>query len=132
MDDHLSVPTGPITPLRLMPISGGASIVLTHPDMLIGRHSESDIRLNLPDVSRRHCRFRFHDGRWHVYDLQSMNGVYVNDERVGQAELRNTDRIRIGSFTFEAHYGPMASASHVNSLQTVEEAAIPVAHRRAS
>src|SRR5688572_647485 len=89
-------------PLHLSIVPGGALIALTQPDMLVGRHSEADIRLHLPDVSRRHCRFRFFDGNWHVYDLQSTNGVYINDERVGQAEVHDADIIRIGAYTFEA------------------------------
>ena len=47
-------------------------------DMLIGRHSQADIRLPLPDVSRRHCRFFFGEGVWQVLDLNSLNGVFLN------------------------------------------------------
>jgi pSer/pThr/pTyr-binding forkhead associated (FHA) protein len=102
MDDAMQpTSSGPVIPLRLTLVSGGSSITLTQQDMLVGRHSDADVRLHLPDVSRRHCRFRFCDGTWRVYDLQSTNGVFVNDERVGQAELHNADVVRIGGYTFE-------------------------------
>src|SRR5262249_15633880 len=94
MDDP-KVPTeaDPFVPLRLTLYPGGSSVNLTRPDMLIGRHSEADLRLHLPDVSRRHCRFIFRDGGWHVYDLHSMNGLFVNEERVEQAALHDGDLV---------------------------------------
>src|SRR5258707_482200 len=72
-------------PLRLVLQPSGLQIELTGPEMLLGRHSSADIRLPLPDVSRRHCRFVFLDGRWQVFDLNSLNGVFVNDQPVAQA-----------------------------------------------
>jgi predicted component of type VI protein secretion system len=88
-------------PLRLVLYPGGASVDLTRPDMVVGRHSTADLRLHLPDVSRRHCRFVFVDGGWQVYDLHSMNGLFVNGQRVEQADLHHRDLLRIGSYTFE-------------------------------
>ncbi|NJN37217.1 MAG: FHA domain-containing protein [Nitrospiraceae bacterium] len=37
---------------------------MNRPDMIVGRHTECDIRLPLPDVSRRHCRLQFVEGCW--------------------------------------------------------------------
>jgi pSer/pThr/pTyr-binding forkhead associated (FHA) protein len=87
-------------PLRLLAQPGGLCIELTKPDMLIGRHSEADIRLALPDISRRHCRFVFAEGHWTVFDLNSLNGIYINDERLQEATLCQGDLIRIGGLTF--------------------------------
>src|SRR5215475_6553132 len=68
-------------PLRLVMRPGGVAVELTRPDMLLGRHSEADIRLPLPDVSRRHCRIVLHDGQWHIFDLDSLNGIFVNGKQ---------------------------------------------------
>jgi predicted component of type VI protein secretion system len=87
-------------PLRLVLQGSQAGIDLTQPDVVIGRHVDADIRLPLPDVSRRHCRFLFADGLWQVFDLNSLNGVLVNGERVSKATLRQDDVLRIGSYTF--------------------------------
>jgi hypothetical protein len=87
-------------PLRLVLQPSGASIELTQPDMMIGRHSQADIRLPLPDVSRRHCRFLFGAGDWQVHDLNSLNGVFLNGELIRQATVRPGDLLRIGGFTF--------------------------------
>ena len=88
-------------PMKLVLQPNGVTVELTRPDMLLGRHSTADLRLPLPDVSRKHCRFSFADGTWQVSDLNSLNGVYVNDERVGQAVLRHHDMVRIGGFLFQ-------------------------------
>lgn len=118
------VPPG-FCPLRLILYPGGWSTELTQPDMIVGRHSTADIRLHLPDVSRRHCRFVFRDGAWHVFDLQSMNGLFVNDERVEEAVLHDLDLVRIGSYTFEVHLEPKAGTLPLpaNALRTLESIA---------
>jgi FHA domain-containing protein len=87
-------------PLRLILQTSGTLLELTRPDMVMGRHSGADVRLPLPDVSRRHCRCLFIDGTWHILDLNSMNGLYVNDAPVQQAVLHQGDQLRIGGFTF--------------------------------
>jgi pSer/pThr/pTyr-binding forkhead associated (FHA) protein len=89
-------------PLRLVLQPSGYGVDLTRPEMVLGRHSEADIRLPLPDVSRRHCRFVFDRGQWRVFDLGSLNGILVNGNRVDSAELHEGDVIAIGGFTFSA------------------------------
>lgn len=93
-------PPPSFVPLRLALQPGGASVVADKPDVLIGRHTDADVRLPLPDVSRRHCRLLFAEGRWQVIDLNSLNGVHVNGEQVLQAGLDHGDRLKIGGFTF--------------------------------
>ena len=68
----------PFTPLHLLLQPGGLVVELNRPEMMLGRHSQSDIRVALPDVSRRHCRFVFEAGQWHLFDLNSLNGTFVN------------------------------------------------------
>jgi hypothetical protein len=93
------------TPLRLILQPSGWSMYLTKPEVLLGRHTSADIRLPLPDVSRRHCRFVFSQGIWHVHDLNSLNGVHVNGEQVRHAILHHGDEIRLGGFTFRVELG---------------------------
>ncbi len=72
---------GSVVPMRLVLYPNGAAIDIDRTDLLVGRHATSDLRLHLPDVSRRHCRFLFGDGQWQVLDLHSTNGVFLNDVR---------------------------------------------------
>src|SRR5688572_9981163 len=51
------------------------------------------------NVSKRHARVLFRDGRFIVTDLNSTNGTYVNRRRINQATIvREGDRIYIGDF----------------------------------
>jgi len=95
-------------PLRLTLQPSGATVELTQPDVLLGRHSYADIRLPLPDVSRRHCRFLFSQGVWQVVDLNSLNGVFLNDQPIRQATVRHGDVLRVGGFTFVIDLGVTA------------------------
>jgi pSer/pThr/pTyr-binding forkhead associated (FHA) protein len=92
-------------PLRLVLQPSGATVELTQPDMLIGRHSHADLRLALPEVSRRHCRFLFSQGAWQLIDLNSLNGVHVNGLPIQQTTVHPGDLIRIGGFTFLVELG---------------------------
>jgi predicted component of type VI protein secretion system len=96
---HEPVPCD-FVPLHLVLEGGTLAIELTAPDLVLGRHTGADIRLPLPDVSRRHCRFVYAGGHWQVIDLQSLNGVWVNEQPVERAPLYPGDRLRIGAFVF--------------------------------
>ncbi len=62
----------------------------------VGRSLAADLRFDDPTVSRRHALFvRAPDGV-RVLDDRSMNGVFVNGERVGWAPLRDGDEIMVG------------------------------------
>ncbi len=100
-----------VTPLRLVLQPGGMVLELSQPDLLVGRHTDCDVRLPLPDVSRKHCRLQFHAGCWQIVDLKSLNGVLVNDQPVERTVLRQGDRVRIGGFTFVIELAPEAAAS---------------------
>jgi pSer/pThr/pTyr-binding forkhead associated (FHA) protein len=90
---------------------GGQPMEMAGPSVLIGRHTDADVRLAMPDVSRRHCRLVFDGRSWWVVDLGSTNGTFVNDERIDRAELRPGDHVRIGGFEFEVPAGVTPEAS---------------------
>jgi predicted component of type VI protein secretion system len=116
-------------PLRLVVKPGGMAMELNRPDMLVGRHSEADVRLALPDVSRRHCRLVFSNGGWQVVDLNSLNGVFVNGERIIQAELHDHDIIGIGVFRFEVDMGSeRAEAQRAPAEASEAHQALSVTH----
>ena len=64
----------------------------------VGRHPESDIFLDDITVSRRHAEIRRGGDGFSLHDVGSLNGTYVNRERVEGAELRSGDEIQIGKF----------------------------------
>jgi hypothetical protein len=64
----------------------------------VGRRPNSDIFLDDVTVSRRHAEFYRHGGRFTVRDVGSLNGTYVNRERIEEAELIRGDEVQIGKF----------------------------------
>ena len=90
-----------VAPLRLRLRPGTFAVEVTRSGTVLGRHSSADVRLPLPDVSRRHCRFVYQGGHWEVIDLDSLNGIYVNEALVPRAELHPGDTLRIGGFIFD-------------------------------
>jgi len=90
-----------LAPLCLCISNTGECLPVTRDQAIVGRHSHADIRLPLPDVSRRHCRLVCSEGKWHIHDLDSLNGVYVNGIRVKQMELTHRDVISIGAYSLE-------------------------------
>jgi pSer/pThr/pTyr-binding forkhead associated (FHA) protein len=62
----------------------------------IGRSPASDILLEDPSVSRRHAVLVHRNGRAVLLDDRSLNGIFVNGDRVGEAQLRDGDAIVIG------------------------------------
>ncbi|MEU5660574.1 FHA domain-containing protein [Streptomyces sp. NPDC047737] len=64
-----------------------------------GRHPQSDIFLDDVTVSRRHVEFRRSpDGSFTVGDVGSLNGTYVNRERIDSVALSNGDEVQIGKY----------------------------------
>jgi len=63
-----------------------------------GRHPDSDIFLDDITVSRRHAEIVRRADGFHVLDVGSLNGTYVNRDRVEEARLTNGDELQIGKF----------------------------------
>ena len=78
--------------------NAGTRFVLDAPVTRAGRHPESDIFLDDITVSRRHAEFVAHDGSYSVRDVGSLNGTYVNRERIDETQLEPGDEVQIGKF----------------------------------
>lgn len=80
--------------------NAGSRFALEHEVTRVGRHPDSDIFLDDITVSRRHAEFvRRPSGGGHVVrDVGSLNGTYVNRERIEEASLANGDEVQVGKF----------------------------------
>lgn len=76
----------------------GASYVLDAPVTRVGRHPDSEIFLDDITVSRRHAEFVNEANSYKVRDVGSLNGTYVNRERIEEVELDSGDEVQIGKF----------------------------------
>ena len=64
----------------------------------VGRHPESDIFLDDITVSRRHAEIRRSATGYTVCDVDSLNGTYLNRERIDEAPLVDGDLLQVGKF----------------------------------
>ncbi|WP_461087804.1 FHA domain-containing protein [Streptomyces deserti] len=79
--------------------NAGSRFLLDSDLTTAGRHPQSDIFLDDVTVSRRHVEFRRSpDGTFTVADVGSLNGTYVNRERIDQVALNNGDEVQIGKY----------------------------------
>ena len=82
-------------------------------ELSVGRVQGNELMLPKGNVSKRHARLLYRDGRFIVTDLNSTNGTYVNRRKITQATIvREGDRIYIGDFVLriEANNGEASSA----------------------
>jgi ABC-type multidrug transport system ATPase subunit len=62
----------------------------------VGRDPQADVSLPQPEVSWHHARLKRQGLDWHLQDLNSANGTFVDGQKVDQCVLRAGDRIQIG------------------------------------
>jgi hypothetical protein len=67
----------------------------------MGRHPDSDIFLDDITVSRRHAEIERSAGGYRVRDVGSLNGTYVNRERVDDVLLADGDEVQVGRFKLQ-------------------------------
>jgi len=78
--------------------NAGSRFVLEGSSVTAGRSPESDIFLDDVTVSRRHASFVPTGSTYEVRDVGSLNGTYLNRERIDAAPLTNGDEVQIGKF----------------------------------
>ncbi|GAB6168496.1 FHA domain-containing protein [Clostridium carnis] len=82
-------------------IQNGTLLLLRGP-LTIGRGEDNAVRLTDQYTSSNHAKLLIKNNEIIIQDLNSTNGVYVNDEKIEeQAKLRPNDKIRIGSAVFK-------------------------------
>jgi len=100
-------------------------VPLTREWTRVGRSLAADVRFDDPTVSRRHALIVRQPDGVRVLDDRSLNGVFVNGERVEWRVLEDGDEVTVGRYhlTFVKHLmGPGQAhrhASHDTSLHSV-------------
>lgn len=96
--------TKPAKPVRysngLLLLTIGKEIIQEFPlntnEVTIGRDQPEGIELFKDSISRSHARIVNENGFFVIYDLNSKNGTFVNNQRIKRCVLKNNDRIEIG------------------------------------
>jgi hypothetical protein len=78
--------------------NAGARYLLDRETTTVGRHPDCEIFLHDVTVSRRHSEFVRQDATFVLRDLGSLNGTYVNGERMEERTLQSGDEVQIGRF----------------------------------
>ncbi len=78
--------------------NAGSRFILDGEITRAGRHPDSEIFLDDITVSRRHAEFVRQGRGYVVRDVGSLNGTYLNRERLEESPLSNGDEVQIGKF----------------------------------
>lgn len=102
-EDDVAVPMSdlPVGTAVLIVRSGeqaGDRFALTGDQTRLGRHPDSEIMLDDITVSRRHAAIERTSEGYVVADAGSLNGTYVNQERIDRAVLHHGDELQVGKF----------------------------------
>jgi hypothetical protein len=89
--------------------NAGSRFLLDADVTTAGRHPESDIFLDDVTVSRRHAEFVREGGGFVVRDVGSLNGTYLNRERIDAGGLAGGDEVQIGKYRLVFLTGPRHS-----------------------
>jgi len=76
----------------------GSRFLLDTDQVNAGRHPDSEIFLDDVTVSRRHAEFRRSGDEFTVSDAGSLNGTYVNRDRIDRVQLKDGDEVQIGKY----------------------------------
>ncbi|MEB3069876.1 ATP-binding cassette domain-containing protein [[Mycobacterium] vasticus] len=87
----------PAPPVLTVRYDGSQGTFSAGHDVVIGRDLRADIRIPHPLVSRAHLLLRFEQGRWLGIDNGSLNGIYVNGQRLPVVDIRDGQSINLGN-----------------------------------
>ncbi len=101
-DTAAMTPVESMEPQSILPkeaffvVGGISNFPLNKPVINIGRHSDCDLILDNPHVSRHHAQLRAINQQYVIFDVGSTGGVYLNGKKISQATLQAGDVIRLG------------------------------------
>ena len=95
--------TGPALVIRAGGGREGESFPADGERLSIGRRPDSEVFLDDVTVSRDHALLIRRGDGWHLDDLGSLNGTYVNRERIESQRLEEGDELQIGKYKLTFH-----------------------------
>ena len=123
--------TRPAAPALTVRYDGSPRTFSPGNDVVVGRDLRADVRIAHPLISRAHLLLRYDQGRWMAIDNGSLNGLYVNGQRVPLVDIADGMSVNIGNpdgprLTFEV-------GRHQGSAGTPPQTAqVPVARQSTS
>ena len=93
-------------------------------EVSIGRSPDNGLVIDNPAVSHYHARVFHEEGRLMLEDFGSLNGTFVNGQRVEWSTLAHGDEILVGRYRL--HFARLEATSVETPAEVAENAAVPV------
>ena len=91
------------------------AIKLRRDATILGRE-KGDILISDHEVSSTHCQIQNINGIYHIFDMNSTNGTFVNKNRIVKSKLNHGDEIIIGKTVFKFSLEEDAKVRHINTI----------------
>ena len=117
---------GHTPPAQLQQVGSDYVAEVTGRSAVIGSRQGCDVQLSGSAVEPVHAVIFHREGHWHLRDLRSSTGTYVNDELVGQIELKAGDVIRLGKESFRFQVGAQVQEVEVPEVIDASQPAAEV------
>jgi hypothetical protein len=95
--DEIQENHGKLPQNAFLVIGGKVNYPLEKDVINIGRHSDNDLSLEDPYISRHHAQLRAIDQNYVIFDVGSTGGLYLNDKKISKATLCSGDVVRMGA-----------------------------------
>ena len=93
----------------------GEAIKLRRDATIFGR-DKGDIIVGDHEISSTHCQIQNISGVYHIFDMNSTNGTFVNNERIVKAKLTPGDVITVGQTSFKFTLEDESNVRHITTI----------------
>ncbi len=93
----------------------GDAIKLRQDATLFGRE-KGDVIINDVEMSSTHCQIQNINSVYHIFDMNSTNGTFVNKVRIVKSRLNTGDEVTLGKTTFRFALEEDAKVRHLNTV----------------
>ncbi len=93
----------------------GEAIKLRRDATIFGRE-KGDIIVGDHEISSTHCQIQNISGVYHIFDMNSTNGTFVNNERIVKAKLNPGDVITVGQTSFKFALEDESNVRHITTI----------------
>jgi pSer/pThr/pTyr-binding forkhead associated (FHA) protein len=101
--------------LHFVSKSHDEAIKLRRDATIFGRE-KGDILINDAEISSTHCQVQNISGIYHIFDMNSTNGTFVNNERVVKAKLNHGDIVTVGQTSFKFQLEDEQNVRHISTI----------------
>lgn len=99
----------------LYPVTGAEAIKLRRDATIFGRE-KGDIVIDDREMSSTHCQIQSIGSDYHVFDMNSTNGTFLNNERIVKSKLKHGDVITVGQTSFKFHLEDESNVRHITTI----------------